>query len=190
MIRNRSLQLIDATPFIDNLWEFKMLKELMKMMGVKYRVDRVRLGWKPLILDLFNKPTSRFVHFSGHGESHGLFAGELQTVLTHDDFHDTGSNGPGLAGRIFTASACLIGRDKHIAESLHHALGFDRFIAPTIEIPFDDSAMFYLNFYYYIFNRLRERDSRSTRLDIIDGAFENARTSVGLKKEFRLYKFN
>lgn len=189
-IINRSVKIIEATTPLDGLWESQILEKFLKMEEINTDFVQAPFGlFKGGFLNHLNQPTNRFVHICAHGTKTQLLVGCLKRAIREDDWSLAWG---WMRGRVLTISACSIGRSVKLATNIISALSCDILIAPTVEIPFSDAAVFYLLFYYRLFsyrfrNSICESTGAANRLRRTRQAFWWARKRSGLGNSFRMY---
>jgi len=189
-IQHRSIQIIEATTPLDNLWESVALQEILKMEGIWPVVTGIRLGWKTGFLAHLNNARARFIHVCAHGDREGLLLGLFNRKVYPNDYSRiTGA----LRGRVMILSACFVSKHRSQAWESIRALQCDCLITPAADIAFSDAAMFYLTFYWRLFSYryadcLRNRDPSRLLLKKVTNAYAHAGRMTGLKNQFRLYQ--
>lgn len=129
--------------------EGSILKELLNLLGVKaeYKYIRTRLELEAM-LDKFHESNLRYLHISCHGNEVGL-----GLTLEEVDFSEIEDfeviREQKLAKRRLFISACSVA-SKELGKAFVDSK-VKSIIAPTEDIGFEDAAMFWASFYYFMY---------------------------------------
>ena len=177
------LKILEAIPGTRNPGqEMPILKEFLNMEAVKYNslsVDN-RLAGSGLKMDFLRKLFQRYrpsrgrihhhrhVHISAHGNGDALVLGvpERKTYLTAEDLSEyCDRHDSYLQGRLITLSACgsLLGG---FAETLLDKCRTSVFIRPLSTVGFQESAMFFILFYFILSQRTISFESTEDTVEL------------------------
>lgn len=171
-----SLSLSDES---DGRTEGRMLQEMLRLLEIRseYRYIRTLRELAVMAEGFRKEPSFRYLHLSCHGNKSGVGL-TLDTV----PFDELGKALGKLEKRRLFISACSACNDR-LADSLRPT-SLLSVIGPSMNISFDDAAIFYASFYHIMFNTNRKNmknDQVRITLEKLTELFE-----VGISAYFRV----
>lgn len=168
----KGVLLIETITKAEELEEVKSIYHILKM--TDFQPHMVYITGKDKRKDFilqFTKEKSKkgYIHVSSHGDKNGfIIHGERKTAITIDDFleHEDELQGS-MKGRFLTISACGSLSDEFF-NNLHKLLQFEAVINPTNEVWCDESAIFFINFYFNLTKKYRFAKKEVKLVDFID----------------------
>lgn len=206
----RRLKIIEAIPRSSGQGQEKgILDEFLQMEEESYRPlaydsfsvdnrckdDNLKENFLNLLFTSYKQPKNkkikkqiffsyRYIHISAHGNGDSIFVGSGRRVkINSDDIHDyCDQDKLPLRGALITLSACgsLLGR---FAEALADC-GANAVIRPLNTVGFQESAMFFILFYFM----LSRRTGMLKRYDEDDDAKQSPKTSTRIAEYIDTYQ--
>ncbi len=182
---NKGVLLIETIPKSEKLKETESLFHLLNMTNFPPKLKEIKVNKnKEEFIELFtrNKSKRRYIHISSHGNENGFFInGNIPVIV--DDFKDYNKkNGDildgAMEGRFLTISACGSISNEFL-KNLHELLKFEAVISPMNEVSFDESAIFFINFYFNLSRISRSTQLVETDIKLVDFIDTFQKTKIG-----------
>jgi hypothetical protein len=172
MGNEKGVLLIETITKIEELEEIESLFHVLKM--TDFPPEKVQITGKEskekFILQFTKKnPKKGYIHISSHGDKDGFYIhGNRETTVTINDFLEYEDELEGaMKGRFLTISACG-SLSNEFFNKLHKLLQFEAVISPANEVNFDESAIFFINFYFNLSKIYRSARKEVRLVDFID----------------------
>jgi len=153
--------LIETITKTENLEEVELLRCFLTMTDFPPEWVKIRGkdNKKDFVLQFAKEHSKKgYIHVSSHGDTNGFYIhGDRRTPVTIDDFlaYENELKGA-MKGRFLTISACG-SLSNAFFNDLFKLLQFEAVISPTNELLFEESAIFFVNFYFNLTRYYKNR---------------------------------
>lgn len=175
--------LIEAIPRSEGLKEIESLFHILKMTNFPPRSKEItEKNSKEEFIKLVATSKRRYVHISSHGDESGFYING-NIPVTIDDFKDYNKENENvlegaMEGRFLTISACGTISDEFL-KNLHELLKFEAVISPMNVVNFDESAIFFINFYFNLSRLSRSIRAVGKDIKLVDFIDTFQKTKIG-----------
>lgn len=179
--------LIETITESEGMEEINSLQNILKMAKFPSKKKRITEGNDvDEFIKLFSLEDSkkRYIHISSHGGKNGFsIQGSKRTSVTINDFENYNKKYDGvlmksMEGRFLTISACGSISDEFL-KNLHKLLQFEAVISPMNEVNFDESAIFFINFYFNLSRIGRSIEKTRKEVKLVDFIDMFQKTKIG-----------
>lgn len=179
---NKGILLVETITKSEELEEVESLCHILKMTNFPPVIMKITgTHTKEDFIKLFTRENSkkRYVHISSHAGKNGFFIhGARNTSITISDFKEYDDElEEEMKGRFLTISAC--GLSDKFLKNLHKLIQFEAVISPMNEVDFDESAIFFINFYFNLSRIERSIKNTKKEVKLIDFIDTFQKTKIG-----------